>query len=108
MRRDTNMSNWRNKQVNLAAQEAGIPVIFVGPEMPPVSSNSTMTTLARDVTKKIPSPRELVVIPYYEYTVGLWGMHPLECTHYCSSPVIYLPVWKSLRVAMDRQFSSFP
>eukprot|EP00980_Cylindrotheca_fusiformis_P000866 scaffold227_cov97-Cylindrotheca_fusiformis.AAC.4 len=45
---------------------------------------------------------ELVFLPFREYTVPLHYMHPNECTHYCYTPYIWLPLWKSIRIAMDR------
>ena len=37
------------------------------------------------------------------------NMHPdlgerSDCTHYCSTPFVYYPLWRSLRYALNRQF----
>jgi hypothetical protein len=47
-------------------------------------------------------PNELVFFPYRDYTVPLYYLHPDECTHFCHTPFVWLPIWRSLRVAMDR------
>jgi hypothetical protein len=57
---------------------------------------------------------EVVVLPYFNFTSQHHGMHPKggdkeddfqDCTHYCSSPYVYYPLWRSLRLAMERQFT---
>jgi hypothetical protein len=45
---------------------------------------------------------ELVVLPFRDYTVPLHYLHPGECTHYCHSPHMWLPIWRALRLAIDR------
>jgi hypothetical protein len=47
---------------------------------------------------------ELVILPFREFTHDLHYAHGTECTHYCSSPHLWLPVWRALRLAMDRLF----
>eukprot|EP00978_Attheya_sp_CCMP212_P012489 scaffold31161_cov56-Attheya_sp.AAC.5 len=53
------------------------------------------------------STNELIVLPYREYTRPLHYMHSsnLDCTHYCSTPYVWLPIWRSLRVGMERALS---
>jgi len=48
------------------------------------------------------STNELVFLPYREYTAPLHYMHAEDCSHYCSTPYIWLPIWRSLRFGMDR------
>ena len=48
---------------------------------------------------------ELIFLPYHDYTKALHYLHPGECTHYCSTPYLWLPIWRSLRVALDRASS---
>jgi hypothetical protein len=45
---------------------------------------------------------ELVILPFRNFTHDLHYMHGAECTHYCSSPHLWLPIWRSLRLSMDR------
>jgi hypothetical protein len=56
-------------------------------------------------------PNEVVACPYHNFTQLFHKMHPsspqkLDCTHYCSSPFIYMTLWRSLRLAMDRRFQN--
>lgn len=46
---------------------------------------------------------ELIFLPYRDYTKALHYLHPGECTHYCSTPYLWLPIWRSLRLALDRE-----
>ncbi|CAJ1935031.1 unnamed protein product [Cylindrotheca closterium] len=45
---------------------------------------------------------EIVFLPFRDYTVPLHYLHPNECTHYCHTPYLWLPLWRSLRIALDR------
>ena len=82
----------------LAAEQSGYELIVAGPDMPPYPTESGRP--------------EVVVLPYYYFTAAQYTMHPYlsedvqDCTHYCSSPFLYLPLWRSLRFAMDRQFGN--
>ncbi|KAL3943202.1 MAG: hypothetical protein SGBAC_002732 [Bacillariaceae sp.] len=48
---------------------------------------------------------EIVFLPFRDYTVPLHYLHPNECTHYCHTPYLWLPLWRSLRIALDRAVS---
>jgi len=51
--------------------------------------------------------KEVVSIPYHNFTEQFHRMHPtlgLDCTHYCGSPYMYYPLWRSFRRAMDRKY----
>jgi hypothetical protein len=48
------------------------------------------------------SNNEIVVLPYYDFTIPLHYLHPYECTHYCHHPHMWLPVWRWLRIAFER------
>jgi len=50
------------------------------------------------------SPTELIMLPFRDYTRHLHDLHPSrgDCTHYCHTPYLWLPVWRSLRLAVDR------
>jgi hypothetical protein len=63
--------------------------------------------------------REIAILPYYNFTAKLHDLHIIsninsakneteykgECTHFCSTSFLRLPLWRSFRLAMDRQFS---
>lgn len=94
--RNETLSTWRESSVSLAAQQAGYHYTIVGSHMPPRLPLSSIT-------------KELVVLPYYNFTAAHWDQHPPEiadCTHYCPSPFLYLPLWRSFRIALDRQFAA--
>lgn len=52
------------------------------------------------------NPDEMIVLPFREYTSELHYLHDSECTHYCTTPYLWLPIWRSLRLAMDRALPS--
>jgi hypothetical protein len=89
------IKGWRERAVADAAAEAGFDRVEAGRNMPTFPSGT--------------GNNELVVLPYYGFTSDQYTMHPFrgdwqDCTHYCSSPFLYMPIWRSLRLAMDRQF----
>jgi hypothetical protein len=45
---------------------------------------------------------ELVILPYYHFTSEMHQLHPGECTHFCHTPYVWLPIWRTLRLALDR------
>ncbi|GKY99647.1 hypothetical protein MPSEU_000918700 [Mayamaea pseudoterrestris] len=47
---------------------------------------------------------ELVMLPFRQFTKTLWELHPgfPDCTHFCTTPYVWLPIWRSLRVAIER------
>ena len=91
---DSELTNWREKTVMKAVSKAGYQYTRVGPHMPPRLPNRAAP--------------ELVVLPFFNYTSHHYNQHPKEkdgdCTHYCPSPFLYIPLWRSLRLALDRQF----
>ena len=90
-------SYWRERALRKATKAAGYQYIVAGPSMPAVR---------RDKRKK-----DMLVLPFYNLTEPLHtahkdtiaGSHP-DCTHYCSSPFLYMTLWRSLRLAMDRHY----
>lgn len=46
--------------------------------------------------------KEMVFLPFFNYTFHLHYLHPKECAHFCSTPYLWLPIWRSLRLAIDR------
>jgi hypothetical protein len=86
---------WRENAFKQAAADANYSYVVAGPDMPPKNSST---------------PR-VVVAPWFNFTGQHHQMHPFkkatskqDCTHYCASPFLYLPVWRGLRIAMDSEF----
>jgi hypothetical protein len=86
---------WRENAFKQAAADANYSYVVAGPDMPPKNSST---------------PR-VVVAPWFNFTGQHHQMHPFnplhpsqDCTHYCASPSLYLPVWRGLRIAMDSEF----
>jgi len=52
-----------------------------------------------------PSPfgKELVFLPFRDYTKEVTYLHNGECTHYCANPFLWQPVWRDIRLALQRQ-----
>jgi hypothetical protein len=45
---------------------------------------------------------KLKIIPFYEYTKQLYDLHvDGDCSHFCSSPALFLPLYRLLRNAME-------
>lgn len=55
---------------------------------------------------------QIVVLPFHNFTAKLHACHPHdhgdynnitrgECTHFCSTPLLWIPLWRTLRIAME-------
>ncbi len=49
---------------------------------------------------------DLVFLPFRDYTVPLDYLHPDECTHFCHTSYLWLPMWRNLRMAIDQAIES--
>ena len=86
----------------------------------------TVLAAARAAGYNIVSPNNvslgkhhMVSLPYHNFTAQLHDSHPSfedseslfhnesqgECTHYCSSPLLWVPLWRTLRIAVDTAYS---
>ncbi|CAB9501864.1 expressed unknown protein [Seminavis robusta] len=86
-------AGWREQAIREAANRSGHTLVMAGPHMPTTPSGQP----------------ELVILPYFNFTSQHPMMHPRledrdDCTHYCSSPFVYYPLWRSLRYTLDRHF----
>lgn len=97
-----NVSKWREPIVRQAAQAANYTV---------VKTTGSSSNRVPPSPQTSPNP-ELYVVPFYDFTASHWTFHPhregprahLDCSHYCSSPFLFQPVWSGVRWAMDRVF----
>ena len=97
------LAGWRKRSIAKAAQQTGHDVVIASPNMPPFPSGTGRP--------------EVVVLPYFDFTARTQSsFHPYhgstgipvsqDCMHWCSAPFLYVPSWRSLRLAMDRQFGN--
>lgn len=61
--------------------------------------------LDRNFSSQPVQPNELIFLPFREYTIPLHYLHPEECTHYCHTPYLWLPLWRNIRIALERALS---
>jgi len=88
-------TQWREQAIFRAAHMAGY------------SLDVANGSLSSNLQKKRQERHHVTVLPYADFTKPLHGLHPYEaegkggdCTHYCSTPYLFLPLWKSLRLAL--------
>jgi hypothetical protein len=76
------------------------------------NNNIINESATMDVAEKNPtgvtysSVGEIVILPFYDFTSKLYDLHPHECSHYCSTPFLWLPLWRSFRVSMDWKYGT--
>jgi hypothetical protein len=90
---------------------ANLGVAFVDAFDPAFSSPpSAPAATGETPPSSFPSQRqELIMLPFFDFTRQLHYMHGTsECTHFCHSSYLWLPVWRGLRLAMDRLVSQQP
>jgi hypothetical protein len=96
---------WRNRDILDAANKNGFtPVVVVDPSgktpMPPPPLLRQDSHGDNNKDDEIP----FFALPFSEFTSEFHDLHPGECTHYCSTPHLWNPLWRSLRLAMNRTF----
>lgn len=86
----SNQVGTRDAATKVAAREAGYDIVS-----PTDSSDES----------------KLVMLPFHNFTAQLHGNHPYdpsraigECTHFCSTPLLWMPLWRTLRIALDTAF----
>jgi hypothetical protein len=76
---------------------------------------SGFTSMLVDPSGKTPTPplqlqhsdqqnNEVAFVPFTEFSSDFYDLHPSECTHFCHTPHLWNPLWRSLRLAMERRF----
>jgi hypothetical protein len=85
------------------------------------SRDRAVVDAARAAGYDVASPSEaasdkLVILPFHNFTAQLYDSHPhdagefnnstnqQDCTHYCLSPFLWVPLWRTLRIAMDAAY----
>lgn len=56
-----------------------------------------------------PTPNDmpkLVMIPYFRFTRDLLRLHGDECAHYCHARDVFNPIFRGLRLAMDKRYGN--
>jgi GDSL/SGNH-like Acyl-Esterase family found in Pmr5 and Cas1p len=90
------MYAWREKEgFQKAIQQTNFTMVTAGQHMPPHDKKKS----------------EMVVIPFYDFSSQNHAFHrqvqsgkPPDCVHFCYSPFLYLPIWRGIRLAMERSF----
>jgi len=78
---------WREEYFQKTAQDLNYTLVFADP---------SLLKIANPVSND-----DLVIVPFERFTRQLWFLHPSECTHFCSTPHLWSPIWRSLRLAME-------
>jgi hypothetical protein len=93
--KNDSMYGWRERILLDVANETGLTFLQIDP-----SGKSPMSP-TRD------KQDEMVLIPFKNFTSELFDLHMgNDCTHYCSTPLLWNPLWRSLRLAMDDRFGA--
>jgi len=90
---------WRDTDTRQYALERGFTVIDADP-----SEEGRVAPLLTE-TKNSKNTTELIWIPFRNFSGQLHDLHLNECTHFCHTPFLWYPLWRSLRLAMERQFA---
>jgi hypothetical protein len=97
---------WREPIVRTTALDAGFRLIRADEHY------TVLGTPPRKENDRSNGPvPEMAILPFFNFTVPHHDLHPIEagkegqpdCTHFCSTPYLWLPVWRSLRLALERR-----
>ena len=92
----TRFFSWRDTMVRRVLKRVGLSTVWLNDKQ-------------QEWWTRVPKEREVVILPFREYTKELYFMHLLDkdstdCTHFCYSHYLWQPLWRSLRLAMERSF----
>jgi hypothetical protein len=91
---DDDLVGWRSRMFRNMSRGMGYKLVVADP-----SKKEITDTPASD-------QQETVIAPFLNFARGLCDLHPGECTHCCSTPHAWHPLWRSLRLSMDWKFGS--
>jgi hypothetical protein len=94
----------KTRGVRKAAQEAGYRFLTLQEYVQNKDGGREESTTPRRITND--NNPTLVMLPFYEYTRKLLHLHAGECTHYCHSTDVWLPIFRGLRLALDHRYPS--
>lgn len=87
---DDNLVGWQDLIFNKIAQGLGYKLVVADPMKKEIIDTH--------------GQQEMVILPFLNFTRGLYDLHPTECSHYCSTLHVWCPLWRSLRLSMDWKF----
>lgn len=102
---EIDLAKWRDQAVKEGAKAASYKLI----EMKSSNNKTKQQKYPHIKHDESSQQQELVVLPFFDFTKPYYSMHPTgyggaDCHHFCSSPYFYVPIWRSLRLAIDRQY----
>jgi hypothetical protein len=54
------------------------------------------------------SQSQLTILPFREYTSQFHDLHATgDCSHFCTTPSLWMPLWRTLRLALDNAAATF-
>lgn len=101
-----NTTYWREPALYQQAKQEGFNYIVAG--------TGGIHRDEIEFRKPVAPKRDILVLPWYKFTEPFYTSHQdkepgsegdPDCTHFCGSPFLYYPLWRSLRLAMDRQYA---
>lgn len=99
-------ARWREYPVQNATLSAGFDyddnLLLSSSEQKTVQSQS-LSSRKSDVSAE-KRKDTVVMLPFFDFTSTLHDFHPSnqDCTHYCYNPYMWWPLWRSLRITMDK------
>lgn len=72
-----------------------------------VEGSDILGKMMKNVTSSSTGTEELLtILPFRAYTSQLLALHTDgDCRHFCSSPSLWLPLWRAIRIALDGDLS---
>jgi hypothetical protein len=105
---------WRDRVFTKAAQEIGYRVHLAHPrssldEIKKKRAIAKVDTATNTSTTSGTSihTSDIFILPFANFSFNFHELHKAnECTHYCSTPYLWYPIWISLRLSMEVNINS--
>jgi hypothetical protein len=123
---DDDVIGWRDRAFTKTSQTLGYTIYTANPRSNPVEIkhnaaiaqkknriNATADTYAIDANANADADAadtaqpEVFILPFSKFSANFHDLHqPIvnDCTHYCSTPHLWYPIWRSLRLSMEVRY----
>jgi len=93
---------WRDREFTNVALQNGFRVHLAHPRSSPDEIKQKALANAETATNNTSNTSNIFVLPFANFSVNFHELHKAnDCTHYCSTPHLWYPIWRSLRLSMQ-------
>lgn len=111
---DDNINGWRDREFIDISRQVGYNIYHANPRSNPVEIIKNYSTIGQNNNENTDTDtdvdtthQEVFILPFSNFSANFHDLHQQsrnDCTHYCSTPYLWYPIWRSLRLSMEVKF----